>query len=235
MRPLWDTRGGYPRPELLKEVSLVFGSWLFPDAAKERHGLEIESIALEYAPETWRVPVHGLGDPVELFTPHVWVSTTPGPLPVSQSLVAGSQPGATAWRVSVRRFDPPPSCTGAYADLTGITELWKPVIAGKQTLHIRARGGEPTTAAVEVVLSETDGTPWGVTPPLTTEWQDIRVPVASLRHFAHWNSTPQGRGGEGDHCRVENLAKLNLTYGAWLYPEHFNEPHSFEIEFIRLE
>jgi len=235
MRPLWNTRGGYPRPELLKEVSLAFGSWLFPDAAKERHGLEVESIALEYVPEAWRVPFHGLGAPVELFTPHVWVATTPGPLPVSQSLVAGSQPGATAWRLSVRRFDPAPSCTGAYVDLTGITELWKPVIAGKQTLHIRARAGEPTTTAVEVVLSEADGTPWGVTPPLTTEWQNIRLPVRSLRHFAHWNSTPQGRGGEGDHCRVENLAKLNLTYGAWLYPEHFDEPHSFEIEFIGLE
>jgi hypothetical protein len=85
------------------------------------------------------------------------------------------------------------------------------------------------------VLSEADGTPWGATPEISTEWQDIRIPLRDLRFFAHWDSAPENRGGENDTCRVGNLAMLGITYGAWLYPDTVNEPHSFEVEFVRLE
>jgi hypothetical protein len=153
---------------------------------------------------------------------------------VNQSLVPGSTPGAVAWRMAVDRFGPEPNCASVSVDLEQAMALWKPVLADRQVLHIRARSGEPTTTAVEIVLSERDGTPWGAAPELTTEWQDLRLPLRELRHFAHWNQTPQGRGGEGDHCRVENLGSLRLTFGAWLYPGHVDEPHSIEFEFIRL-
>jgi Cellulase (glycosyl hydrolase family 5) len=235
MRPLWSTRGGTVHPERVAEVSLVFGSWLFPDAANEPHGLEVESVTLEYAPPVWRVPVLTRQDPVVLLSPSSEIRTVDSPVHSSQSTVAGSTPGSSAWRFSVKAFGPEPNCASARVDLGPTIDLWRPIIAGHETLRLRARAGEPTTTAVEIVLTERDGTPWGTAAKLTTEWQDIRIPLADLTHFAHWSGTPQGRGGEGDHCRVAGIETLSITYGAWLYPDHTDEPHSIEFEFIRLE
>jgi hypothetical protein len=235
MRALWSTPGGTVHPERLAQISLAFGSWLFPDAAREAHGVEVESVGLEYAPPAWQVPVHARQDPIVLFSPSTPIRVSDTPVAWTQSIGPGQEPGSTAWRLAVRRFGPAPNCVGARVDLGPTIRLFRPVIAGRETLHLRARGVEPPTTAVEIVVSERDGTPWGAAPKLTTEWQDILIPLAELRHFAHWGSTPAGRGGEGDHCRAENLATLSLTYGAWLYPEHENDPHAVEIEFLRLE
>ncbi|HJN18180.1 MAG TPA: cellulase family glycosylhydrolase, partial [Armatimonadota bacterium] len=51
MRGLWGTWQGQPQPEKLTEISLNFGSWLFPHAADQPHGLEVEEIAFEYQPD----------------------------------------------------------------------------------------------------------------------------------------------------------------------------------------
>ncbi len=235
LRALWSTPGGTVHPERFAQISLTFGSWLFPDAAREPHGVEVESVGLEYAPPAWRVPVHARRDPIILFSPSTPVRVSDTPVAWTQSVVPAQEPGSTAWRIAVRRFGPASNCVGARVDLGPIISLFRPVIAGRETLHLRARGVEPTTTAVELVVSERDGTPWGATPKLTTDWQDIHIPLAELRHFAHWGSTPAGRGGEGDHCRADNLETLSLTYGAWLYPDHEDEPHTVEIEFLRLE
>ena len=234
-RPLWGTPGAVVHPERIVRLSLAFGSWLFPQDAEEAHGIEVESVGLEYVPEAFRVPVHARTDPVTLLSPDAWLPVTQTQVPYQQSLVSGMEPGSRAWRLAVAGFERQGNCTSVRLDLSRIMELWRPVIAGHETLHIRARGGEATTTALELVLTEQDGTPWGANIPLATEWQDVRLSVRELRHFAHWGGTPQGRGGADDYCRVENLAALSITYGAWLYPEHLDEPHSIEVEFARLE
>jgi len=234
LRGLWGTWQGVLQPELLKEISLNFGSWLFPGAAEEAHGLEVEEVALEYAPPAWTVPVHRPGDALVLFAPTDPIPGMQATIAYRQTIVTGSTVDATAWRLSVEGFDEAPNCVSARTDLSELLAV-RQDFEGYDTLHLRARGDEPATTAVEVVLSETDGTPWGCTPELTTEWQDIRVPLADLRFFGHWGSAPEGRGGEGDGLKVEELRTLAITYGAWLYPESVDGRHSIDIEFIRLE
>ncbi len=55
---------------------------------------------------------------------------------------------------------------------------WRDMLGDRTTLRIRARALESSTTAVEIVLLERDGAAWGTNIPLTSEWQDIRIPFA---------------------------------------------------------
>jgi hypothetical protein len=235
VRKLWSTERDGVQPERVKEVSLIFGSWLFPGTAKQPHGVEIEEVGLEYEPTAWRVPVYGADDPIVLFAPDEPVAGIQSQVPYRQTIAAGSSPDAMAWRLAVDGFGRPPNCTTVRADLTDVLQVRRPVLSDYDVLHLRVRAGEPETRAIEVVLSEADGTPWGATPEISTEWQDVRIPLGDLRFFGHWKTAPESRGDADDTCRIVNLAMLRITYGAWLYPETVDEPHSFEVEFVRLE
>jgi hypothetical protein len=234
LRPLWQTRGGQCDPASLREVQLTFGSWLFPHAADQAHGLEVESLRLEYEPEAWRVPVHGAEDPFVIFAPAEPIRGISTDLPYRQWIAPGSQPDTTAWHMEVERFGPPPNCIGVRADISDLIATRQPAATQYDTLRIRARATDPATTAVEIVLSEKDGAPWGFSPKLTTEWSDIVVPLSDLRYFAHW-AQPDNRGGEGDRCHPENLAGVHITFGAWLYPDTYDQRHGFEVESMRLE
>jgi len=108
-------------------------------------------------------------------------------------------------------------------------------LAQCDTLVVKARCVTPVTNRVEIVLIERDGTPWGTVVDLTTNWREIRLPLSSLRHFAHWGTTPQGRGGKDDRLRPENIAAVNVCFGAWLFPSREKERHAIEIEEIAVE
>ena len=234
LKPLWQTRGGYCSPTSVREVQFAIGSWLFPAAADQPHAVEVQSVSLEYDPEAWRVPVHAPDDPCVIFAPSAPVPGIVTELPYRQWITSGSGPDTTAWRIEVERFAQQPSALGVRADIADTIAVRRSVASGYDVLRLRARATEAQTTAVELVLVEDDDAPWGTTTKLTTEWQDIEVPLSDLRYFAHWWH-PEGRGGEGDRCRPENLAAVHLTFGAWLYPETYGERHGYEVEFIRLE
>ena len=232
--PLWGTPAGAPRPELVKEVSLIFGSWLFPEAADAAHGFDVERIALEPDPPVWSVPVHARTAAVPLLTGRIPCRCTQNWKPHELGGVAGSAPDVPAWRFGVKGFEKG-EARSLQVDLAPVVERWRAVLGDRKALRLRARGGEASTTAMEVVLSETDGTPWGCTMPLTTSWQDVRVPLKDLRHFGHWNVSPPGRGGAGDACRLDRLATLTITFGAWLYPGREGDAHALEIESVGLD
>lgn len=85
------------------------------------------------------------------------------------------------------------------------------------------------------MVLERGGTPWGTNVPLTPDWREVRVPLAALRHWAHWDGSPPGRGQPGDRVRPGELSGVNLCFGAWLYPGHAAEPHTIEVESITVE
>jgi hypothetical protein len=234
LTPLWGTPEGRPRPELVKEVSLIFGSWLFPKAADAAHGFVVERIALEQDPPVWSVPVYGRTAAVPLLTGRIPCRCAQNWKPHELGGVSGSAPGVAAWRFSVKSFEGGDS-RSLQVDLAPVVERWRAVLGDCRTLRLRARAGEASTTAMEVVLSETDGTPWGCATTLATSWQDVRVPLKDLKHFAHWSVSPPGRGGAGDACRLDRLSTLTITFGAWLYPGYENEPHTLEIEFVGLD
>ncbi|WP_165232571.1 cellulase family glycosylhydrolase [Aquisphaera insulae] len=142
--------------------------------------------------------------------------------------------GRAAMRIAIPRFGPPPSSISVRIGVNERLEPWRDALAARTSLHLRLRAGEPATRAVELVLIERDGSPWGCSIPLTETWQDVRVTWDQLRHFAHW-SGPPNRGQAGDHLRIEELDGLNLCIGAWQAPDRAHEPHAIEIGEIQIQ
>jgi hypothetical protein len=158
-----------------------------------------------------------------------------GSEPYGQRVVETAEPGHKALQISVKQFAPAPSAVSFRHEVDDELDPWRAVLADRTTLRIRARALEPSTTLVEVVLLERDGAAWGTNVPLTTEWQDVRVPLDSLRYFSHWAGTPQSRGGESDKLHPGELVAVSVCFGAWLYPDHVAEPHTIEIESIAVE
>jgi len=230
LRPLWGTKGQRLRVSELSELSIVFGAWLYGKESTMPHGLEIERIAIK--PRVWKIAVLSKDAPIVLFSAERHRVSVRGDVPVRISLVGGVD--NVALRISVDGFGPPPSCVYFRHEVFEEFEFRRDELAHCDTLVLKARAVTPATTHIEVALIERDGTPWGTNVPLTTEWQEIRLPLFALRHFAHWGSSPQGRGGKDDRFRPENVAAVNVCFGAWLFPQRASEQHIVEIEEIAM-
>lgn len=183
----------------------------------------------------WTTTVDSRTAPVSLFDAERHTVNPQGQMPWKKSLVPGMTNGHRALRLGVAKFGPPPHSISFRNDVTEELEPWRETWARRTSLHLRARALETNTTAVEIVLQELDGALWGRNLPLTTEWRDVRVPLASFKHFAHWAGNPPGRGGAGDQLNPGASAVVSVTFGAWLYPGHEAEPHTIEIESIEVD
>ena len=149
-----------------------------------------------------------------------------------ESVVQGKE--GPALRVSAPGFDAPPRCVSWRMELSEKLLPWAGRLASCKALRLRARAGEPGTSAVEVVLLEADGAPWGCNVPLTGSWQEVTVPWDQFRYFSHWQH-PEERGQPGDRFQPGKLEAINFCFGAWLYPERASEKHAVEIESAWME
>lgn len=182
----------------------------------------------------WAVPILKALSPVVLFDARRHQVRTHGSAKCSQQLVPGKD-GGKAMQLSVQSFDVVPNAVSFRNELDDELDPRRDELKGMRVLRVRARALETVTKAVEVVVLERDGTSWGVDVPLSTEWQDIRVPIEKLRCYKHWGTVPDGRGKEGDRLQPGNISGVSVCFGAWLYPQHVQEPHTIEIESISLE
>jgi hypothetical protein len=185
-------------------------------------------------PPAWQVAVVEPHAPLAIFSAGR-DSVSPQGVVARQRLVPGMSPGQRAIQVAVDKFGPAGSAVYFRTDVADQVGLRRDFVAQCRTLHLRARALEPATTAVEVVLIERDGTPWGTEVRLRTDWKDVSVPVDKLRCFKHWGGVAASRGREGDRLRTADVAALNVCFGTWLYPDHAAEPHTIEIESILLE
>jgi len=231
LRPLWGTKRQRLQASQLSEISIVFGAWLYGEERGMPHGLEIESIAIK--PKVWELTILPKGAPIVLFSAERDQVTVRGDVPVRTSLVGGMN--RVALQIAVDGFNPPPSSVSFRNDMLEELMPRSDELAQCDILVVKARCVTPVTNRVEIVLIERDGTPWGTVVDLTTNWREIRLPLSSLRHFAHWGTTPQGRGGKDDRLRPENIAAVNVCFGAWLFPSREKERHAIEIEEIAVE
>ena len=230
LRPLWGTQTPHVRPDDLSEISLVFGTWLYGDDSHLPHGFEIERIALAPRKRTWGVEVVAQNAPIVLLDAEDDPVHVQGQVFYRQRLVPGMTPDALAVRIGVRGFRPPPSALSFKHDVSAGLAPRREHLSRCNVLRVRARAKEATTSAVELVLSERDGAPWGTNVPLTVEWREVTVPLSELRLFTHWGGVPANRGGEGDRFHPEDAALLTICFGAWLYPDDYDTPHTIEIE-----
>ena len=112
-------------------------------------------------------------------------------------------PSGQALRVSVPRFGPPPACVSFRLSLDELLQPWQGELARRERTSAQGPcAARPQPLRLELVLLETDGTPWGCNVPLTTAWQDVRIPWDQLRHFDHW-AGPADRGRPGDRFHPE--------------------------------
>ena len=179
----------------------------------------------------YSVPVQDANAPIRLFSGDERVRTQ-GDDSARQAHV--STASGPALRVSVPRFGPPPASVSFRLELDERLRPWQGELAGRGAIRLKLRAGERATSALELVVLETDGSPWGCNIPLTGDWQEVRVPWDRFRHFAQW-AGPADRGRPGDRFHPENLNALNVCFGAWLFPETADRPHAVEIEGIWLD
>ena len=234
LRPMWGTQALAPDFKQLDRVSLIFGSWLFPDAADRKHTVEFQSLELRRAPDLSQVEVTPQGGPVVLVEPGVRQGRPQGHDALAVP-VAGMDRGKQGLRVSVGGFNPGGDCTSMRFSASEEAALCKKELAAATTLIVKARAGQPATRQVELVLIEADGTPWGTEVQLTREWKEIRIPILTgLRHFKHWNVGPPERGGPGDHLNPDKVEAVSLCFGTWLQPDNFAQPQGIEIQDVAL-
>ena len=216
------------RAKAYRYVGTIPAEWLTPGTASYE-------LATPPITTTWKLSVLTHDAPAVLFDARRHEVHIHSAIPHKQQQVEGMAKNRRALRIAVEQFGPPPSSLSFRNDVTGEFDMRRDDLAHRKMLCVRARATEPATAAVEIVVVETDGAPWGATVPLTTEWKEVRIPLASLRYFKHWGRPPAGRGGEGDPLRPENLAAVNVCFGTWLFPKHAAEKHAVEIESITVE
>jgi len=179
----------------------------------------------------YSVPIFATNAPIPL-------TSGKGPIHVEgqsghrETVVQGRE--GPALRVAVPGFGAPPACVSWRVELGERLGPWRDRLAGAKAVRLRVRAAKPGTSAIEVVLLETDGAPWGCNVPLTEVWQDVTVPLENFTHFSHWEG-PVGRGGQTDRLRVGDLQAINFCFGAWLFPGRAAEGHGVEIEGVWLE
>ena len=112
-------------------------------------------------------------------------------------------------------------------------------ITSGSELRIRLRGLS-NQQTVHVTLMEDDGTSWTAPVAVDTTWQDQVIPLAKFTigrgvllpegfpgEWNYWVDPAAGRGGPGDHLRLDHLERLQLS----LRPR---EGRGMEVEWIAL-
>lgn len=216
------------REKAYRYVGTIPAEWLKPGKSSYR-------FASPAIGTTWELPVMTHDAPAVLFEADRHRVRVHGGVPHQQQQVEGMVKERRALRIAVEKFGPPPSAVSFRNDVTEELDVRRGDLVGRKTLCVRARALEPATTAVEVVVIERDGAPWGANVSLTNEWKEIRIPMASLRHFSHWGQAAAGRGGKDDHLHPENLAAVNVCFGAWLYGQNAGVRHTVEIESVTVE
>ncbi len=144
-----------------------------------------------------------------------------------------NEKGAPAFRLNVDKFLKENSATSLRLDVDGAAFAQHfPQGAASHTLVLHARSGEVRTDKLEVVLVLSNGQPWGTNVELTPEWRDIRIPLDSLRYFAHWHAPSISATDKPDIARLQ---AVNFCFGRWLYPATYTQSHSIEISSLHVE
>ena len=96
---------------------------------------------------------------------------------------------------------------------------------------VRARASESVTTRMEMVVQDSQGYAWTVIVPLTTEWQDIRIPVRKFRYYPHANRRKPPKNVVFD---IRKAIDIQFGIGEWLFPEAADKPHGFIVSGVRI-
>lgn len=166
----------------------------------------------------------------------------------SKDFVPGQTIGALAVRLDVPNFKAEPHDVSVRYLFAHELEARRAELSWFDIVKVRARAVHETTTHVEIALLEHDRSAWTTKVLLSTDWQDIRIPLTKLRLgevavmprdfpriFPYWEKSPAARGGDGDRLNTQELAGLQISLGKRLFGNEGDGPHGVEIESIVLE
>jgi hypothetical protein len=200
--------------------------------------------------EYWRVPVVPATAPVLLFDarrdlehllyPHPWRYVR-----FRTDITAGSGPERLALAAAVEDLTTAPRHFALRTFLPAGQRTRLGDAPGNAVLRIRARTAGNAAGRMAVALVERDGTAWGTTLDLTSDWQEIVVPVASLertplallpRPYPLFLPYLFASATMHDGPRITELDGLQFTVYADLYAADRREgPHGFQVERVTLD
>ncbi|MBI5833529.1 MAG: cellulase family glycosylhydrolase [Armatimonadetes bacterium] len=231
LRPLWGTKDAPWKPEQIRQVSLVYGAWLYGDRANQPHGFDLAWAELRGPTNVFDVPVWSPRSAIPLLRP-VEAARRNDLSRGGRVFAVDLEDGGQSVEMAHRGFGPPPDSSGISLDLQ-VAGLPADVLTRCTRLRVRARSLTPAATAFELVIGEADGTPWGANIPLGPDWTTTELPLSGVRVWRGW-PVPAGRGGTGDRPALDQLARLFVTFGSWLNPTAQGQPWRFEIAEISL-
>lgn len=234
--PLWNTGGSAINPQRLSELSLLTGKWLAPALANRPHSFTFKALDFIRLPHGLRTHILNQDAPLVISSYDNCIPPKPTKRTAITCLVSGPAPGSSALMIQAPTFaDSPDSSTVKLP----VNDSCRPLLShyrNASTLLITIRATHPQTNMIEIVFREKDGAPWGVHQlPITTDWQEIAVPIKDLKFFKHWHpQCPPERGRDGDCLKIENLNVITTCFGKFLYHDTYDQPHGYIIGSIRL-
>ncbi len=175
---------GLLRPGMLEYAITAFDAadvYTYPDGAKEHPG-EWDFTGQRY----WEVPVVAAEAPLLLFdarrdrdhllVPHPWKYVV-----FRIDFVGAAMPDRLALQAIVGDFSPAPHHFAIRSVLPEGTRLSLPETSPEAVLRITGRTAGRKSGTLEVALVETGGVAWGAEIVVTDTWQDVALPLSSLR------------------------------------------------------
>ncbi|HET7565329.1 MAG TPA: hypothetical protein VFJ96_10065 [Gemmatimonadaceae bacterium] len=96
-------------------------------------------------------------------------------------------------------------------------------IAGARDVRVRVRS-TGSRALLHLTLMEDDGTSWSAAVPVDSSWRDRSIPLSAFTiargvklpegfpgEWNYWVGPAEGRGGAGDHLRLDHVERLQLS------------------------
>jgi len=237
----------------IESICFLSDPKLFAKSADNGYGFEIKSISIEPPSPLWQVNVAEENSPVVLFDTDLDNSKLIFPnsehgVKFDKDLVNGTSENQKALQISVPSFKAYPHDVSCRLILGKELRSRNDDLNRYKYLRLRIRGVEKTTDKLEVALIEQDRSAWGTILPLTTEWNEVIVPLAEMHPltvtdlprpyptiFEYWQKNPSNRPGKGDRLDLNRLEAIQISFGGRLFPKSVDKPHTVEVETIALE
>jgi hypothetical protein len=120
-------------------------------------------------------------------------------------------------------------------------------IDGAHGVRVRLRGLGPRQL-LHLTLVEDDGTSWSAPVPVDSAWSEQSLPLSALTigrgvllpegfpgEWNYWVGPAAGRGGAGDHIRLDRVERLQLSLRREEGVAAVPGTYGVEVEWIRLE
>ena len=208
-----------------------------------------------YTRASWKVDVVGARTPLRLFTPgtdatrlafsRIGDAGRRGLFRVALSEVTG-QPLFHLELPVTPNGGSPPDYTASLVIKDRI-EARRETVTGATALQLRLRGLGPRQL-LHVTLMEDDGTSWVAAVPVDSTWSEPSVPLAAFSagrgvllpegfpgEWNYWVGPAAGRGGPGDHPRLEHLERLQLSLRPEAGVSVTPGGYGVEVEWARLD